>query len=45
MSATEVPEIVHLVFNMELFAIISMCEVESELKVSFWAFLRVAKVF
>ena len=40
MSATEVPEIVQLVFNMELLAISSMSEVGSEHKVCFVAFLR-----
>ena len=44
-SATEVPEIIQLVFNMELFAISSMCEVGSEHKVCFGVFLRVTKVF
>ena len=45
MSATEVPEIVELVFNMELLAISSMSEVGSEHKVCFGAFLRLTKVF
>ena len=44
-SATEVPEIVQLVFNMELLAIYSMSEVGSEHKVCFGAFLRLTKVF
>ena len=43
MSATEVPEIVQLVFNMELLAISSMSEVRSEHKVCFGAFLRHSK--
>ena len=38
MSATEVPEIVQLVFNMELLAISSMCEIGSEHKVCLGAF-------
>ena len=45
MSATEVPEIVQLVFNMELLAISSMSEVGSEHKVCFVAFIRHTKVF
>ena len=44
-SATEVPEIVQLVFNMELLAISSMSEVGSEHKVCFGAFLRHTKAF
>ena len=38
-SATEVTEVVQLVFNMELHAISSMCQVGSEHKVCFEAFL------
>ena len=45
MSATEVPDIVQVVFNMELLAIPSMSEVGSEHKVCFVAFLRHTKVF
>ena len=45
MSATEVPEIVQLVLNMELLAISSMYEVGSEHKISFGAFLRHKKGF
>jgi hypothetical protein len=44
-AATEIPEIVQLVLNMELFAISSMCEIGSEHKVCFGAFLRLTKVF
>ena len=44
-SATEVPEIVHLVFNMELLAISSMCAIGSEHTVCFGAFLRLTKDF
>ena len=44
-SATEVPEIVQLVFNMGLLAISSMSEVGSQHKVCFGAFLRLTKVF
>ena len=44
-SATEVPEIVQLVFNMELLAIASMSEVGIEHKVSFGAFVRHTKAF
>ena len=44
-SATEVPEIVQLVFNMQLLAISSMSEVGSEHKVCFVAFLIHTKVF
>ena len=36
MSATEVPEIVKLVFNMEVLAISSMSEVRSEHIFFFW---------
>ena len=43
--ATEVPEIVQLIFNMELLAISSMSEVGIEHKVCFGAFLRPTKVF
>ena len=45
MSATEVPEIGQLVFNMELLAIFSMYEVQREHKVCFGASLRLTKVF
>ena len=45
MSATEVPEIVQLIFNMELLAISNMSEVRSEHKVCFGAFLRLKKGF
>ena len=45
MSATEVPEIVQLVFNMELLAISSMSEVRSEHKVCFGDFFRLTKGF
>ena len=45
MSATEVPEIVQLAFNMELLAISSMSEVRSEHKVGFGAFFRLTKGF
>ena len=45
MTATEVPDIVHLVFNMELLAISSMAEVRSEHKVCFGASLRHTKGF
>ena len=38
-----IPEILKMVFIMELFAIPSMCEVGSEHKVCFGAFLRLAK--
>ena len=44
-SATEVPEIVQLVFNAELLAISSMSEVGSEHKVCVGAFLRQTKGF
>ena len=44
MSAKEVPEIVQVVFNMELLAISSMSEVGSEHKVCFGAFLRFTKI-
>ena len=44
-SATEVPEIVQLVFTMDLLAISSMSEVGSEHKVCFEAFLRHTKAF
>jgi hypothetical protein len=44
-SATEVPEIEQLVFNMELLAISSMCEIGSEQKVCFGDFLRLTMVF
>ena len=44
MSATEVPEIVQLVFNMELLTISSMSEVGSEHKVCFGSFLRLTQV-
>ena len=44
-SATKVPELVQLVLNMELLAISSMCEVGSEQKVCFGAFLRFTKDF
>ena len=44
-SATEVPEIIQLVLNMELLAISSMSEVGSEHKICFGAFLRLTKVF
>ena len=37
MSATDVPEIVQLVFNMEILAISSMSEVRSEHKICFRA--------
>ena len=40
-SATKVPELLQLVFNMELLAISSMSEVRSEHKVSFGASLKV----
>ena len=43
MSATEVPKIVQLIFNMELLAISCMCKVGSEHKVYFVAFLRLNK--
>ena len=45
MSATEVPEIVQLVFNIELLAISSMSEVGSEHKVCFGAFFKTYKGF
>ena len=45
MSATEVSEIVQMVFTMEILAISSMSEVGSEDKVCFGAFLRLTKVF
>ena len=45
MSATEVPEIVELVFKMELLAIFSMSEVRSEHKVCFGASLTHTKGF
>ena len=45
MSATEVPEIVQLVFNMELLAISSMSVVGCGHIVCFGAFLRPAKAF
>ena len=45
MSATEVPEIVQLVFNMELLAISNMSEARSEHKVCFGAFLRLTNGF
>ena len=44
-SATKVPEIVQLVFNIEFLAISSMSEVGSEHKVCFWAFLNHTRVF
>ena len=44
-STTEVPELVQLVFNMELLAISSISEVGSEHTVCFGAFLRLSKVF
>ena len=44
-SATEVPEIIQLVFNMELLAISRMSEAGSEHKVCFGAFLRLKKIF
>ena len=44
-SATKVLEIEELVFNMEIIAISSMCEVEREHNVCFWAFLKLTKVF
>ena len=45
MSATEVLEIVQLVFRLELLTISSMSEVGSEHKVGFGAFLRHTKDF
>ena len=44
MSATEVPEIVQLVFNKELLAISSMCEIGSEHSL-FGGFLETYKGF
>ena len=45
MPATEVQEIVQMVFNMELLAISSMSEVRSKHKVCFRASLRFSKGF
>ena len=44
-STTEVPEIVQLVFNMELLAISNMFEDRSEHKVFVRASLKLKKVF
>ena len=44
-SATKVPDIVQVVFNMELFAISRMSEVGSEHKVCFWASFTHTKGF
>ena len=44
-AATEVSEIIQLVFNMELFAISRISDVRSEHKVCFAAFLRLTEVF
>ena len=45
MSATEVSEIIQLVFNKDLLAIYSISEVRSKHKVCFGAFLRLKKGF
>ena len=42
---TEVPEIIQLVFGMELLTIYSLCEGGSEHNVCFGAFLRLTKGF